>query len=130
MAITAITASCVVLLIPLLVQMMAPNNTQEEVNKITNYFNENFYIIQWGRIFILIAITVIVTTIIFDLTAEVDPRAWTYKTSTSTHCLAKNSLTVDSLAPEHNNEKLFIIDSLDRKESKVTFEAKKADTAA
>lgn len=45
MAITAITASCVVLLIPLLVQMMAPNNTQEEVNKITNYFNENFYII-------------------------------------------------------------------------------------
>lgn len=127
MAITAIIASLVVLLIPVIVQYMAPNNSQEEV--IENiYFiikNKIKFFFQWGKIFVLIGIICIISIIIFDLTAEVDPRPWTYKKSTSTHCLAKNFLTVDSLAPENTGKKLFIIDveSLEHKESKVSFEA-------
>uniref|UniRef100_A0A915CSJ0 Major facilitator superfamily (MFS) profile domain-containing protein n=1 Tax=Ditylenchus dipsaci TaxID=166011 RepID=A0A915CSJ0_9BILA len=58
MALSALTASIVVLLIPPGVSLLAPNNSTQE----------------WSRIFLGIAVIVVVTIIIFDVTAEVDPR--------------------------------------------------------
>ncbi|KAI1713863.1 major facilitator superfamily domain-containing protein [Ditylenchus destructor] len=87
MAMSALTSSVVVLLIPPVVSLMVPNNTNEE----------------WGRIFILIAIAVVITIIIFDFTAEVDPRPWTY-----TEIEASKKSTM--IAEEEAVSKIFSLD--------------------
>jgi len=52
--------SIVTLLLPLMVNVMAPNETIE----------------QWKRIFVVIAVALVVTTTMFDFYAEVEPRSW------------------------------------------------------
>ncbi|KAI1713865.1 major facilitator superfamily domain-containing protein [Ditylenchus destructor] len=53
--------SFIVLLMPLFVSLVAPENTME----------------QWGRIYVAVSILVIAATTLFNFTAEVEPRHWT-----------------------------------------------------
>uniref|UniRef100_A0A915DHH8 Major facilitator superfamily (MFS) profile domain-containing protein n=1 Tax=Ditylenchus dipsaci TaxID=166011 RepID=A0A915DHH8_9BILA len=62
MAFTALTCSIILLVMPLGVSILAPNNSTDE----------------WSKIFLIIAVVVVITTLIFDFTAQVDPRPWTY----------------------------------------------------
>ncbi|CAD5210655.1 unnamed protein product [Bursaphelenchus xylophilus] len=60
MAINGFSNSAIVLALPGIVTLFAPTNSKEE----------------WSRLFIFVCVLVVIVTVIFDLTAEVTPRAW------------------------------------------------------
>ncbi|KAH7714811.1 Protein T19D12.9 [Aphelenchoides avenae] len=63
-SIITLSNSAITLAVPMLVGFLAPDNTVE----------------QWSRVFWIIGIIIIVSTIVFDLTAEAEPRPWTLNT--------------------------------------------------
>ncbi|KAI1704539.1 major facilitator superfamily domain-containing protein [Ditylenchus destructor] len=83
MSVNSFTTSIIVLLIPYGVSLLAPNNTTDE----------------WGRIFLIISTIVVVTAIMFDFTAQVDPRPWTYSVVDSGN---NGKLTVECDAADKN----------------------------
>ncbi|KAI6237748.1 Vesicular glutamate transporter 2 [Aphelenchoides besseyi] len=60
MAMHSFSNSCIVLILPALVRLLAPNNSAEE----------------WARLLVLIAVIVAVAIVIFDVTAQATPRKW------------------------------------------------------
>uniref|UniRef100_A0A914MWX4 Major facilitator superfamily (MFS) profile domain-containing protein n=1 Tax=Meloidogyne incognita TaxID=6306 RepID=A0A914MWX4_MELIC len=54
--------SSIIILIPILVSFLAPDNRPE----------------QWTRIFIIVAVVVVCCVVFFDCTAEASPRPWTF----------------------------------------------------
>ncbi|KAI1713866.1 major facilitator superfamily domain-containing protein [Ditylenchus destructor] len=67
LAMAAYISNVVILILPLLVSLFAPDNTIE----------------QWSRLFLTIAGIVIVTVLYFVANAEVNPRPWTFTNSES-----------------------------------------------
>ncbi|KAH7704854.1 Protein T19D12.9 [Aphelenchoides avenae] len=63
-SIITLSNSAITLAVPMLVGFLAPDNTVE----------------QWSRVFWIIGIIIIISTIVFDLTAEAEPRPWTLNT--------------------------------------------------
>ncbi len=61
MAWNTLLGAMVVLLLPVAVGFVAPENTQQ----------------QWGRLFFASAIIVTLVTLVFNFTVEVEPREWT-----------------------------------------------------
>uniref|UniRef100_A0A914YN16 Uncharacterized protein n=1 Tax=Panagrolaimus superbus TaxID=310955 RepID=A0A914YN16_9BILA len=74
MTVIAFINSAIVLLLPLFVSTLSPNNSPTE----------------WPKIFYLIAILVTVTTIIFNFTCETDPRPWTHSNTSHDRKEPKN----------------------------------------
>ncbi|CAD5207078.1 unnamed protein product [Bursaphelenchus okinawaensis] len=60
MAINGFSNSAIVLALPGIVTLFAPNNSKEE----------------WSRLFIFVCVLVFIVTIVFDATAQVTPRSW------------------------------------------------------
>ncbi|KAI6199360.1 Vesicular glutamate transporter 2 [Aphelenchoides besseyi] len=60
MAMHSFSNSCIVLVLPGLVRLLAPNNSAEE----------------WARLLVLIAVIVAAAIVIFDITAQATPRRW------------------------------------------------------
>lgn len=89
MAVHSFTNSCIVLLLPFIVDFVAPDNTRE----------------QWAKILIFIAALVVGAIIFFDFTAEATPRPWAMSQSCSTTTLAQSQkdknlvhpITIDDL---------------------------------
>uniref|UniRef100_A0A914CZT6 NADH dehydrogenase subunit 6 n=1 Tax=Acrobeloides nanus TaxID=290746 RepID=A0A914CZT6_9BILA len=89
MVVITLCSSCVSLILPIIVAIVAPDNTQA----------------QWKVIFIGISILIFAGTIIFNIAADVEPRKWVKNSSINKNNLPNNEISIISLPEEEKKSK-------------------------
>lgn len=82
-SISVFLCSSIVVLIPVMVSALAPENRPE----------------QWSRIFLVVSAIIVVCVLIFDCTAEASPRPWTFSTSST----SKRPKALEIVCATNNN---------------------------